>query len=200
MRCKDGHDLCIIYAGPVVLKDGQGDVQVNWCRQCGMIERDVSDLSPGARPQGRNVFRELPEDFRQRLEENSMNRDTLISANMQEVPRGDRNPATDPRRGDVWRAGDGRLIVVYGTRWKGLALEKQTVSFFFAGRPCRVRIESFGLFLLSCMALACGHVERAAPEIKKKPCGSCEGTGQTYGSGGGPACDDCNGTGKEIKK
>lgn len=29
----------------------------------------------------------------------------------------------------------------------------------------------------------------------RKPCGGCEGTGQTYGSGGGPPCPDCNGAG-----
>lgn len=29
----------------------------------------------------------------------------------------------------------------------------------------------------------------------RKSCRGCEGTGQTYGSGGGPACPDCNGTG-----
>jgi len=30
----------------------------------------------------------------------------------------------------------------------------------------------------------------------RKSCNGCEGTGQTYGSGGGPACPDCNGTGR----
>ncbi len=30
----------------------------------------------------------------------------------------------------------------------------------------------------------------------RKSCDGCEGTGQTYGSGGGPACPDCNGTGR----
>ena len=29
----------------------------------------------------------------------------------------------------------------------------------------------------------------------RKPCGGCEGTGQIYGSGGGPPCPYCNGTG-----
>lgn len=30
----------------------------------------------------------------------------------------------------------------------------------------------------------------------RKSCNGCEGTGQTYGSGGGSACPDCNGTGR----